>query len=604
MSILARVKNRLSTFLIQDRGAVAVIFGVMAIPVVALAGAALDYSRASDVKAQLQGALDAAILFVAHETNLDDAQIAEIVRTQIETMVDGAHGADHLDIDIISNSEDNLLEITAELTIDTTVLGIMGVETIDIQANAAVTTDFADLEVALVLDNTGSMRHQNRIGSLRTAALDFVRIVTEDADGNNLRISLVPYTAQVNIGNDASMEQYIDTLGLSRHHAQMIEGVVVARRDNSTCRNTHYSGLMPTGEGDVQFASSTRPLDQEAGTAVEVPGFARVSFLDAYTSALRELVGVNAANASSTPPTTFPSDYLRDGYDDCFIVNPLQISYWDVYRQLDGVNWKGCVEARPEPFDVNDAPPDANNPDTLWVPAFWLDDDDYDHQNDWLDDRLPSNHDWYDYGEYYSVYKYSSSAGNTVDEVPSSTEGPAKNCADPILPLTDNFAHLNDRIRDMTYWSSGGTVTAQGVIWGWRTLSPTAPFMEGAPYDEARKVMVVMTDGRNELVSSSHPAFGSHYSAYGHLYSGRLPSSSVTAAREYIDDRTLEACANAKAAGIIIYTVTFGLDGNTRAMWDECATEPDMAHHVNSPSQLVEAFGTIADSVGELRLTR
>jgi hypothetical protein len=156
----------------------------------------------------------------------------------------------------------------------------------------------------------------------------------------------------------------------------------------------------------------------------------------------------------------------------------------------------------------------------------------------------------------------------------------------------------------MTYWLGGGTVTAQGVVWGWRTLSPEQPFTEGAPYDEVTKVMVVMTDGRNELVSSSNNAVRSHYSAYGHLATGRFPSQSVNGARTYIDERTLAACANAKATGIIIYTVTFGLDSASRSMWDTCATETDMAYHVNSASDLIGAFNEIADSVGELRLTR
>lgn len=36
-------------------------------------------------------------------------------------------------------------------------------------------------------------------------------------------------------------------------------------------------------------------------------------------------------------------------------------------------DWQGCVEARPHPFDVNDAPPNSSNPITKWVPQFWPD---------------------------------------------------------------------------------------------------------------------------------------------------------------------------------------------------------------------------------------
>jgi len=598
MSILPKWTNHFKNFVCDQRGVVAIIFGIAAIPIMGMVGASLDYSRAANVQTQLQDALDGAILTVAHERQLSDAQMEAAIRTQIDAMVGGAHGANSLTLNISrSPDEDTLVEISASMKVATTILDIMGVNDIVVGANAAVGVDFQSLEVALVLDNTGSMRSSNRIGSLREAALDFVDVVTEEGEADNVKISLVPYTAQVNIGNTVTMEQYLDQEGLSEHHAQLIEGQVIARRDTWSCSSAQVSSLDHLVDSEVEFAEWQAP----SADGSTVPGFARLSFLDAYGDVLRELIGVNAAHAQ----TVTPYEYEVDG---CFIYNPDQISHWQLYEQMDDVAWKGCVEARPEPFDVDDTPPDDNNPDTLWVPGFWIDDSGWSSTNNWLSDREPEHdgddYDFYDYGAHYSVYKYSSSSGHSVDEIPNTTLGPAQNCGDPIIPLTDNFSMLEDSIDGMTYWRGGGTVTAQGVVWGWRTLSPAQPFTEGEPYDEVSKVMVVMTDGRNELVSSSNGALGSHYSAYGHLESGRLPSQSVTAARGYIDERTLAACANAKAAGIIIYTVTFGLDSSSQTMWNTCATETDMAYHVNSSSDLIGAFNEIADSVGELRLTR
>lgn len=588
MSILSKWTNHFKNFACDQRGVVAIIFGIAAIPIMGMVGASLDYSRAANVQTQLQDALDGAILTVAHERQLSDTQIEAAVRTQIEAMVGGAHGANSLTLNISRSPDENtLVEITATMKVATTILDIMGVNDIVVGANAAVGVDFQSLEVALVLDNTGSMRSSGRIASLREAALDFVDVVTEEGESDNVKIALVPYTAQVNIGNTTTMEQYLDKEGLSEHHAQLIEGQVIARHSGGSCVPQISSLDMPF-DSDSDFAGSGGP---------SIPGFARLSFLDAYGDVIRELIGINAAHASSITPY----DYVYQG--GC-IYNPTQISHWQLYEQMDDVAWKGCVEARPEPFDVTDTPPDDDNPDTLWVPGFWIDDSGWRSTNNWLSDREPPGSNFHQNGEHYSVYKYASSAGHSVDEIPNTTRGPAQNCGDPIVPLTDNFSLLEDRIDDMTYWLGGGTVTAQGVIWGWRTLSPAQPFTEGEPYDEVSKVMVVMTDGRNELVSSSNNALGSHYSAYGHLRTGRFPSQSVNGARQYIDERTLAACANAKATGIIIYTVTFGLDAASRTMWDTCATESDMAYHVNSSSDLIGAFNEIADSVGELRLTR
>ncbi|MBO6673722.1 MAG: hypothetical protein JJ908_07850 [Rhizobiales bacterium] len=588
MSILQTWTDHLKNYVCDQRGVVAVIFGIAAIPIVGMVGASLDYSRAANVQSQLQDALDGAILTAAHERQLSDTQLETVIRTQIEAMVSGAHGADALTLLINRDpDEETLMEISATMKVDTTILEIMGINSIEVGADAAVSVDFRSLEVALVLDNTGSMRSSGRISSLREAASDFVDVVTEEGQSDNVMISLVPYTAQVNIGNTTTMEQYLDKDGLSEHHAQLIEGQVIARQSGGSCVPRISSADTPANS-DLDFASLDTP---------SVPGFARLNFLDTYGDILRELVGVKAANAQ----TVTPYEYVVQG--GC-IYNPTQISHWQLYEQMDDVAWKGCVEARPEPFDVTDTPPDPSNPDTLWVPGFWIDDATWRATNNWLPDREPPGADFHQNGEHYSVFKYASSSGHSVDEIPNSTRGPAQNCGDPIVPLTDNFTMLEDRIDDMTYWLGGGTVTAQGVVWGWRTLSPEQPFTEGAPYDEVTKVMVVMTDGRNELVSSSNNALRSHYSAYGHLATGRFPSQSVNGARTYIDERTLAACANAKATGIIIYTVTFGLDSASRSMWDTCATETDMAYHVNSASDLIGAFNEIADSVGELRLTR
>lgn len=589
MSIVRSTLNLFKNFASDQSGVVAIIFGLALIPVVGLTGASLDYSRASNVQSQLQGALDASVLSAAHQRDMSDAEAEAFMRTQIEAHMGGALGAGSLTLNITRGGEDDLLVATATMQVDTTLLGVVGINQITVGVDSSVSVDFRALEVALVLDNTGSMRSSGRIASLREAALDFVEVVTEDGTSDNVLISLVPYTAQVNIGNGAGMEAYLDTEGLSQHHAQLIEGQLVASTWGASC-SSQVSNLEEAADPNIEFA------------ARGVPGFASLSFLDAYGDVLRELVGVNPANAQSVTPY----EYVVQG--NC-IYNPTQISHWQLYEQLDGVEWKGCVEARPEPFDVTDAEPTSSNPDTLWVPGFWIDDSGWNSTNNWLSDRQPGFYggDYYSFdddGEHYSVFKYASSAGHSVDEVPNTTRGPAQNCGDPIVPLTNDFALLEDRIDDMTYWSGGGTVTAQGVIWGWRTLSPAAPFSEGAPYDEVSKVMVVMTDGRNELVSSRNGAVGSHYSAYGHLATGRFPSQSVSGARDYIDGRTLDACFNAKAAGIIVYTVTFGLDSNSQTMWDTCATEVGMAYHVDTASELVGAFNDIADSVGELRLTR
>lgn len=609
MHVLKRWTNRLKSYAHDQRGAVAVIFGVAIIPVVGLVGASMDYSRAENTRMQLQDALDSSVLSVAHSRNLTDEQLLAAVRTRINTMLDGAFEPDTLTLNVDRGVNDNLVEMTAQLQVDATLLELMGIPYMTVGAHSAVSAEYRGLEVALVLDNTGSMRR--RMGTLRTAAQDFVDVVTEEGQNENTSISLVPYVASVNIGNQPSMQDYIDIDGGSQFHAELIETRWLAKYDSCDWPSGGGSGNNPwdNSDGGNDGASlDTSPNTSPDTSPWNLPGFHLDTFADAYGTIINELVGVRPARAQAQANPSYPHQVI----DDCYIANPDDISHWQLFEDID-VDWKGCVEARPEPYDVLDTPPDPNDPDTLWVPYFWTDDSDRfanwvgRYSNEWirdtpiLADTNLNNSIW---GRTYSVMKYTTANTMNIDENPPSTRGPNMACGDPIIPLTTNYTVISDAISDMSHWFNGGTQTAQGVAWGWRALSPSEPFTQGAPYDEVTKVMVVMTDGENWLVSSDNDSLLSDYSAYGHLRMGRM-GTTTDDARQYIDSRTLETCANAKAAGVIIYTVTFGLrNQDTREVWNTCATETAMAYHVDTSSELLGAFNAIADQVGELRLTR
>ena len=54
--------------------------------------------------------------------------------------------------------------------------------------------------------------------------------------------------------------------------------------------------------------------------------------------------------------------------------------------------------------------------------------------------------------------------------------------------------------------AKGGTNIMEGVMWGWRVLSPEPPFTEGKAYDDPEndKFLIVMTDGENWHQSRSN----------------------------------------------------------------------------------------------------
>jgi len=66
-----------------------------------------------------------------------------------------------------------------------------------------------------------------------------------------------------------------------------------------------------------------------------------------------------------------------------------------------------------------------------------------------------------------------------------------------LVPLTNDWANLKDNLNGWIV--DNPTFIPSGLIWGWRTLSPNAPFTEAAANPNAENVMIVMTDGSNTI---------------------------------------------------------------------------------------------------------
>jgi Flp pilus assembly protein TadG len=80
MTILRQIgtilRHKTGQFVQNRDGNVAMLFGLALLPIMATTGAAIDYSRASDARTQLQNAIDSTALAVAKTSPLlTDAQL-------------------------------------------------------------------------------------------------------------------------------------------------------------------------------------------------------------------------------------------------------------------------------------------------------------------------------------------------------------------------------------------------------------------------------------------------------------------------------------------------------------------------------------------------
>jgi hypothetical protein len=79
----------------------------------------------------------------------------------------------------------------------------VGINTFNVAASATTKWGLNHVEVALVLDNTGSMQRNSKLGTLISSAQTLVSTLLQQAgnDPNAVKISVVPFSMTVNVGN-------------------------------------------------------------------------------------------------------------------------------------------------------------------------------------------------------------------------------------------------------------------------------------------------------------------------------------------------------------------------------------------------------------------
>ncbi len=155
--------------------------------------------------------------------------------------------------------------------------------------------------------------------------------------------------------------------------------------------------------------------------------------------------------------------------------------------------------------------------------------------------------------------------------------------------------------------AAGNTNILEGVTWGWRVLSPGEPFTQGKAYGAPnnRKIIILMTDGMNNFGGVNNMNDSSYFT-YGFARQGLIGqvTSDNGALNDLLDAKTLQACANAKAAGVVIYTIGFGSGANGSAdLLRSCATQASYYFAPQNSSDLDPVFQLIAQSINNLRIS-
>ena len=138
-----------------------------------------------------------------------------------------------------------------------------------------------------------------------------------------------------------------------------------------------------------------------------------------------------------------------------------------------------------------------------------------------------------------------------------------------------------------SFYPSGNTNQGIGLAHAWMSLVGGGPY--GVPPPKLanykyQEIIILMSDGLN----TQNRWYSSGWFGGG---------------TSQIDARQKMTCDNAKAAGIIIYTIHVNTDGDPLStLLQGCASTPDKFWMLTSASQLVSTFKQIGTNLSNLRL--
>ena len=158
-------------------------------------------------------------------------------------------------------------------------------------------------------------------------------------------------------------------------------------------------------------------------------------------------------------------------------------------------------------------------------------------------------------------------------------------------PMTKNVTDIKNTVSDMV--PHGTTYIPAGLIWGWRSLQEAQPLtqIQDAPVD-SQKVMVLMTDGANEVSLGESVPWSN-----GVFHNGNDADAA--------DALTAELCEGMKNEDIIIYTIALEVnDVDTVSLMRNCATSSAHFYDLSNSAALSNAFNSIGFEVNDIRLSQ
>ncbi|MEL6724540.1 MAG: TadE/TadG family type IV pilus assembly protein [Pseudomonadota bacterium] len=578
----------------DKRGQVGILFGLILIPLVAVAGFAIDFQQTVKRKAKVQLVMDSAVLAAARvkQTGAGDLDVKLAVQQYLDASISdlGGLACDPAIVYVAEGSEEIEASIDCEQT--TALMKVVGQDLMPFRVESGSKYGIDKIDVAFMFDVSGSMNSSSRLTNLKSAAQEAVDVLLPpNASGElieNTRLAMVSYNSMVNAGD---FFQEVTGASATRTYTHVIEPDYT--EDDLTSGDVYDDFLIGLYDTD------TDQLIAEIGdgAVIEVETWQDDDLTIAVTlapshdlygdveSMRLELSGTEYANRTENV-----EPYAL--YGDSGSIASMTGYAWDMGEfslrlRAYSSNGLGGSKVFDETFDfslVLSTELDSETKTyTLTSTCVWERDGD-----EKFTDAAPGENAYLSYQQAWFVEKdWQNDGGDWFVGHPNRPydgkyDGNECRNLEPV-ELTNNRTTLSNYITSLT--AGGYTAGHLGVAWTWYLIAedwdsvfngPAAPLAYTEP--DSAKAVILMTDG----------AFNAEI----------FPEQGTS------DQQARSLCDSMKARDIKVYSVALNAPTAGKEVLEYCASGSDFYFEPETASELTEAYRKIATSISDLRISK
>ena len=191
-------KDLLQRFAQDEEGGIIILSLFLFVIMLVVAGMSVDIMLSEQQRVRAQTTLDTAVVSASAVSQIRDPE--QVVRDYMQ-----AAGFEPSDVNvapIIENTNGSTVtgrSVAASLDIetDTIFMNLLGIDALNSAAGGRAEEGTAEIEIAMVLDVSGSMEEDGKLDLLKEAARDFVTTVLANNSPDKVSFSIVPYNHQV-----------------------------------------------------------------------------------------------------------------------------------------------------------------------------------------------------------------------------------------------------------------------------------------------------------------------------------------------------------------------------------------------------------------------